>query len=154
MRDITWGEAQRYVEWLSKKTGQPYFLPSESEWEYAARAGTTTPWNTGDAIVADDENILNVFKRVVPVGSFPPNGFGLHDTHGNVLEWTQDCSSDGYFGRDGTGKPFRKAGCRSFILRGGYFASEPLRARSAFRLRGIYLGTPSLRAGLRVARAL
>ena len=89
--DVSWDDAQAYVLWLSKKTGHRYALPSEAEWEYAARAGTSTPWHTGVAILIDDANILNAFGKTVNVGGYPPYGFGLHDMHGNVEEWTLDC---------------------------------------------------------------
>lgn len=152
--NVSWGNVQAYIAWLSKKTGQPYFLPSESEWEYAARAGTSTPWNTGEAIIADDANILKVFNRAVPVGSFPPNAFGLYDIYGNVAEMTADCVSDGYFGRDGTAKPYISKPCSGFVYRGGNFASTPDQARSARRIQFVRFTQFDPSLGFRVARAL
>jgi len=146
----------RYVAWLSAKTGHKYFMPSESEWEYAARAGTDTPWSTGDALIGDDANILNNFGRSVPVGSFPPNAFGLYDTNGNVQEWVQDCSDVGYFGvpTDGAAATAPADKCTS-VVRGGHWNSSPLKARSAFRQR-LQTGNVSggNAAGFRVTRAL
>lgn len=150
---ISWTDAQLYVAWLSKKTGHSYFLPAESEWEYAARAGTVTPWNTGDAIISDDANILNQFEQPVPVGGFPPNAFGLHDTHGNVLEWVLDCHDVGYFGAPADGSAVASNGCKNRVMRGGDFTRGPMQVRSAQRL----ARPPTTRAvnvGLRVARAM
>jgi formylglycine-generating enzyme required for sulfatase activity len=145
-------EALRYVAWLSQKTGQKYFLPSEAEWEYAARAGSDTPWNTGEAIISDDANILNQFARTVPVGGFPPNAFGLHDTHGNVAEWVQDCFDTGYFGVPADGGAALVVNCPQSITRGGGFGSEPRGVRSASRI--LVNGGRAFDTGFRVARAL
>ena len=95
---VNWQDAQRFVEWLSKETGGEYRLLSEAEWEYVARAGTTTPFHTGGTISTAQANYDGNYtygggrtgtyrERTVPVGSFPPNRFGLHDVHGNVWEW-------------------------------------------------------------------
>jgi formylglycine-generating enzyme required for sulfatase activity len=154
--NVSKSQARRYVAWLSDKTDHAYFLPSESEWEYAARAGTDTPWNTGDALIGDDANILNTFKRSVPVGSFPPNAFGLHDVYGNVAEWVQDCGDVGYFGvpTDGGAATAPADKCSS-VIRGGHWNSSPVKARSAFRQR-LPMGNVSggNAAGFRVSRAL
>jgi formylglycine-generating enzyme required for sulfatase activity len=154
--NVSKSQARRYIAWLSDKTDHAYFLPSESEWEYAARAGTDTPWNTGDALIGDDANILNTYKRSVPVGSFPPNAFGLHDVYGNVAEWVQDCGDVGYFGvpADGGAAIVPADKCAS-VLRGGHWNSAPLKARSAFRQRltpGPAAGGNA--AGFRVSRAM
>ena len=104
---VNWEEAQAYVEWLSERTGAAYRLPSESEWEYAARAGTTTPFHTGATILTDQANYNgnSVYgsgrrgtyrERTTPTGTFAPNEFGLYDVHGNVWEWVQDCWHYGY----------------------------------------------------------
>ncbi|OYX68466.1 MAG: hypothetical protein B7Y81_16685 [Caulobacter sp. 32-67-35] len=152
--DVTWNDAMAYAVWLSKATGQAYHLLSESEWEYAARAGTDTPWNTGEAIVTDDANLLGQFGKTVPVGGYPPNAFGLHDLHGNAAEWVQDCYEDtGYFGAPTDGAAAGLAGCPRRVQRGGSFADEPGRVRSAAR-KGVAPTQRSPEAGFRVARSL
>lgn len=150
---VNWVEARSYAEWLSKKTGQRYFLPSEAEWEYAARAGTDTPWNTGEAIISDDANILDQFRQAVPVGGFPPNAFGLHDMHGNVAEWTLDCLDVGYFGVPNDGGAAVTPNCPQRVVRGGGWADMPKDVRSARRSGAAPSGeSPSI--GFRVARAM
>ena len=99
--NVTWDEAAAYAAWLSAQTGGRYRLPSEAEWEYAARAGTTTEWPWGDAFQPDRANCADCGgswqgKRTAPVGSFPPNAWGLHDMHGNVTEMLLDCLHIGY----------------------------------------------------------
>lgn len=132
--DVSWNDAQEYVAWLSRRTGQRYQLPSESEWEYAARGGTGTPWHTGRAILTDDANILNAFARTVAVGAYPPNAFGLHDVHGNVQEWVLDCLDTGYVGVPNDGSAAANGNCaQQRLQRGGSFASEPKDVRSAWR---------------------
>ncbi len=131
--NVSYLEAARFALWLSEKTGAEYFLPTESEWEYAARAGTETPWSTGDAILAEDANILGSVERTVPVGSYPANRFGLHDLHGNVTEWVRGCVDAGYFGVPDNGLPMLKGDCLKKVVRGGSFSSLPNEARSAAR---------------------
>ena len=123
---VSWIDANRYVAWLTGKTGAQYFLPSEAEWEYAARAGTQTPWSTGTAIISDDANILNQFARTVPVGGFPANAWGLHDVHGNVAEWVRDCYDIGYFGMPTDGGAQITPGCRERGVRGGSMIQSAL----------------------------
>ena len=152
--DVNWNDAQAYVAWLSQRTGKRYALPSESEWEYAARAGAKTPWQTGNAILTDDANILNTFARTVTVGSYPPNAFGLHDVHGNVSEWTLDCLDTGYLGVPNDGAAASSGNCAEHRLnRGGSYVSEPIGTRFAYR--GSAPQTTRLsQLGFRVARAL
>jgi formylglycine-generating enzyme required for sulfatase activity len=151
--NVSWFDARGYADWLSRRTGERYFLPSEAEWEYAARAGTTTPWNTGEAIITDDANILNQFRQAVPVGGFPPNAFGLYDMHGNVGERTLDCYDVGYFGTPIDGSANVTPNCQRRVIRGGGYAAEPRHVRSAYRnaLPPDYVGAGT---GFRVARAL
>ena len=152
--DVNWNDAQAYAAWLSQKTGKRYTLPSESEWEYAARAGANTPWQTGRAILTDDANILNAFGRTVPTGSYPPNAFGLHDVHGNVSEWTLDCLDTGYLGVPNDGSAATSGNCAEQRLnRGGNYASEPSGVRFAYRARAPQT-TRLPQLGFRVARAL
>ena len=111
---VNWNDAQEYVRWLSKKTGKTYRLLSEAEWEYVARAGTTTPYHTGEQISTSQANYDGNYtyngsskgetrERTIPVGSFGANQFGLHDVHGNVREWVQDCWNDNYKGTPSDG---------------------------------------------------
>lgn len=150
---VSLDDAKKYVAWLTSTTGHEYFIPSEAEWEYAARAGTDSPWNTGDAIISDDANFLNQFKKTVPVGSYPPNGFGLHDMHGNVAEWVQDCLDTGYLGAPTDGSAAVGSACNTRIVRGGHFASAHHHTRSAARLTAT-LTFKDIGTGFRVTRAL
>lgn len=149
---VSWIDAMAYAQWLSRSTGQRYFLPSEAEWEYAARAGTETPWNTGDAIITDDANFLGQFGMPVSVGAYPPNAFGLHDMHGNVSEWVQDCFS-AYAGAPQDGSASQPQVCQIYLARGGSYRDEPARMRSASRSVASQR-TRLPRLGFRVARAL
>lgn len=152
--DVSWNDAQAYVAWLSQKTGQRYALPSEAEWEYVARAGADTPWQTGRAILTDDANILNQFSRTVNVGGYPPNRFGLHDVHGNVSEWTLDCLDTGYIGVPNNGGANTGGNCAERRLnRGGNYVSEPSQVRFAHR-GALPQATRTPQLGFRVARAL
>ena len=104
--NLSWTDAKQYIAWLSKESGQTYRLPSEAEWEYAARAGTTTPFwwgkdaGEGHARCADCGDKT---PRTAPVGSFRPNGFGLYDTSGNAAEWVEDCWNPSYAGAPSNG---------------------------------------------------
>lgn len=161
---VSWDHAQSYLDWLSDKTGESYRLLSESEWEYAARAGTTTPFHTGSTISTEQANYngnytygsgaAGVYRgQTVAVGSFPANGFGLHDVHGNVWEWVQDCWDGSYRGAPDDGSAWESGDCSRRMLRGGPWGSRPGILRSANR--GRY--TPGTRygdVGFRVARTL
>ncbi len=143
--NITWPEAMNYVRWLNTQVdGEPYRLLSEAEWEYAARAGTTTPFNTGEAL-SDTQANFNASRsyggsakggwprRPMPAGYYPPNAFGLYEMHGNVSEWTADCWFSDYTGRMGQATVQDKTGCRSRVVRGGTWEKVPSYVRSAFR---------------------
>ena len=93
---VSWEDAKAYACWLSQATGKEYRLLSETEWEYAACLGTTTPFCSGNTISTNQAN----YRRTTPGGPFPANGFGLHDMHGNVKEWVKDC-----WHNDRTGAP-------------------------------------------------
>lgn len=152
--DVSWNDAQSYVAWLSTKTGHRYQLPSEAEWEYAARAGSDTPWHTGAAVLTDDANILNAFRKTVTVGAYPPNRFGLADVHGNVSEWTLDCADTGYIGAPNDGSAAASGDCATRrVTRGGGFDSEPAAVRSASRSTQPQTGRGA-GLGFRVTRAL
>ena len=161
---VDWNAAKAYVAWLSRRTGQSYRLLSEAEWEYAARAGTTTPFHTGSRIVTDQANFDGNYtyngsakgtyrQKTVPVGSFAANSFGLHDMHGNVWEWVEDCYRDSYAGAPTDGSAWTSGGCSSRVLRGGSWITVPGYLRSAYR--GWF--TPDARVGndgFRVSRTL
>lgn len=160
--NVSWQDAKQYAEWLSRKTGKSYRLLTEAEWEYAARAGTTTAFSTGptnnptqanyDATQAYAGSVTGPYRRqTVPVGSFGANAFGLHDVHGNVWEWTEDCRNASYNGAPSDGSAWTSGDCARRVLRGGSWVSDPRDLRSAFRS---YFPT-SFRVvgiGLRVAR--
>ena len=110
--NVSWEDAKAYAVWLSAQTGKTYRLPSESEWEYAARSGTRTRYSWGDSIGCgqarygrrEDGECSNSYDGTVPVGSFAPNAFGLFDMHGNVWEWVEDCWHDNYNGAPTDGR--------------------------------------------------
>ena len=155
VRRVNWNDAQAYVEWLSAKTGQAYRLPSDAEWEYAARAGTTTPFHFGEAITTDQANYdgegSNLYEGdepssyavanpgiyrggTVPVGSLPANAWGLHEVHGNAMEWTRDCFDGlGYAGWPADGSAAESGDCDRRYLRNGSFVDDPGDVRSARR---------------------
>ena len=170
---VNWEDAQAYARWLSAETGEEYRLPSESEWEYAARAGTTTRRHWGDdpddgcayANGADrtakrrfdDWTVADCTDGVVwtsPVGAYEPNAFGLHDALGNVWEWVEDCWHDDYDGAPRDGSAWTRGGdCGRRVLRGGSWVSLPWNLRSALRYGDVaeYRVTDF---GFRVARTL
>ena len=155
----SWDDAKAYVAWLAKKTGKAYRLPSEAEWEYAARAGTATRYFWGDEIGRGRAACAGCgsqwdSKQPAPAGSFAANAFGLHDMHGNIWQWLEDCWHDSYQGAAADGRAWAASGeCKQRALRGGGFFSFPKSLRSAAR----YHYEPKGRLGnigLRVARDL
>ncbi|MEZ5785098.1 MAG: formylglycine-generating enzyme family protein [Xanthobacteraceae bacterium] len=137
--DISWDDAQAYLSWLSEKTGRKYRLPTEAEWEYAARAGTTTPFWWGRDAKDGAANCVGCGpgsqRRTVPTASFRPNAFGLYDTSGNMAEWVEDCWNDDYGGAPKDGSAWTSGQCNLRVLRGGSFANNASLARSAARFR-------------------
>ena len=153
--NVSWHDAQAYCGWLNKQTGEFYRLPSEAEWEYACRAGTTTSFNTGEKINSDQANFGKAHGRTLPVGSFPSNKFGLYDMHGNVWEWTQDCWHENYRNAPNDGSAWQEANggdCNRRVVRGGSWSDVPQDLRSAFRVRYITDEASSF-LGFRIARA-
>ena len=162
---VTWHEAKKYVKWLSSKTGYQYRLLSEAEWEYVARAGTTTAFYFGSTISTDQANYNGNYVygkgqegywryQTVPVGSFPPNSFGVHSMHGNVWEWVEDCWHNWYYGAPEDGSAWTLSGyCDERVIRGGAWMNEPWFLRSAFRGRASY-GEISAAIGFRIAQTL
>jgi formylglycine-generating enzyme required for sulfatase activity len=161
--EVSWQDARSYVDWLSQRTGKRYRLLTEAEWEYAARAGTTTAFSTGRMITPEQAQYDWSYAgsstrssgpgRTAPVGQFPPNGFGLYDMHGNAWEWVQDCFRDTLSGQPEGGKAYEGGDCTLRVLRGGSWDSIPRGLRSAFRATSTPGGRGS-RVGFRVARTL
>jgi formylglycine-generating enzyme required for sulfatase activity/DNA-binding winged helix-turn-helix (wHTH) protein len=168
---VSWYEAQAYVTWLARRTGKPYRLPTEAEWEYAARAGTKTRYSFGD-----DETMLcahakfadlgsgygwrdacrsdRVAYGTLPVGSLRPNPWGLFDMHGNAWEWVQDCWTPDASKIPTDGSAFtRLDGCEEGVIRGGSFASGSRRVRSAIRASQL-TAAHNYNTGFRVALSL
>ena len=151
---VSWDDASAFVAWLAQRLGQPYRLPSEAEWEYATRAGTTArrPWgdspseacvyeNVGDAALQKSFSVsqspvhacADGFTNTAPSGRFKPNAFGLYDTLGNVSEWTQDCWNATFTGAPGNARPWLTEGCEGRVVRGGSWSFGPRGVRSAYR---------------------
>ncbi len=150
--DVSWEVANDYTEWLSRKTGRSYRLLSEAEWEYAARAGTATPYSFGATIHRDQANFGG--EKTAEVGSYPASPFGLSDMHGNVWEWVADCYAESYRDAPADGAAVSPAGCNWRVVRGGAWnTTSPENMRTAFRLRRVADSTRD-NVGFRVARAL
>jgi formylglycine-generating enzyme required for sulfatase activity len=129
--NVSYDDAQAYIRWISAKTGHAYRLPSEAEWEYAARAGTTTDYYWGTEIGSGHANCDGCGsqwdrKSTSPVGSFPPNPWGLYDMTGNVWQWTADCLNDSRTGEPTDGSAWLSGDCNSHIARGGAWATSSL----------------------------
>ncbi|HET6632683.1 MAG TPA: SUMF1/EgtB/PvdO family nonheme iron enzyme [Rhodanobacteraceae bacterium] len=172
--NVSWNDARAYVRWLAQRTGKPYRLPSEAEFEYAMRAGTTSLywWGNGvpDATVENTTGARdlsdtgrrwsNAFRGYrdgywgpAPVMSFKPNPFGLYDIDGNVSEWVADCWHDNYTRATHDGSAWVNPGCAAHVVRGGSWGSAPQQERSAYR-QPADAATRSGRVGFRVARGL
>jgi len=168
---VSWSDAKAYVQWLARRTGKPYRLPSEAEWEYAARAGSTARWPWGDSATdgCDFANLYDLSSResyafgweptrcrdsypdVAPAGALRANAFGLYDMIGNVAEWVEDCYTDSYIGRPRDGRAWVWAGgCSRRVVRGGSWVTPADRARSAYR-DSAEIGTRADHLGFRVA---
>ena len=137
--DLDWDDAKGYTAWLSQKTGHTYRLPTESEWEYVARAGSTTTYPWGKTVDKDKANCIGCttdpLKKAVDTGSFKPNAFGIYDMTGNAAEWVEDCWNDNYRGAPADGSAWTKPQCRERVLRGGSFNNDPRYLRSAARFK-------------------
>ncbi len=172
--NVSWNDASAYIAWLSTHTGKHYRLPSEAEFEYAVRAGSTTryPWGDGnpDKVVGNftgegdrsptKRSWSSAFPRYsdgywgpAPIGSFPPNKFGLYDMDGNVSEWVEDCWHDNYVRAPRDSAAWVNPGCERRVVRGGSWGSDPDQVRSAFRAPANG-NMRSARIGFRVARDL
>ena len=146
VEQVYWDDAQAFVKKLSEKTGKQYRLPSEAEWEYAARAGSQTAYSFGD-----DARELgryawfgeNAGQTTHPVGEKQPNAWGLHDMSGNVWEWAEDCWNANYNGAPTDGRAWTTGDCSQRVLRGGSWLFIPQFLRAALR----YWGTAAGRGG-------
>ena len=165
---LNWNDAHAYAAWLSNRTGESYRLPSESEWEYAARAGTATSryWGRGESVLCRHANGADAstdflwkadcsdgHARTAPAGSYTANSWGLHDMLGNVWEWTEDCQNGSYAGAPVDGSTWMQGDCSMRVLRGGSWFVKPSLLRSASRA----WSTTGFRFdvnGFRVARTL
>ncbi len=158
--NVSWQDAQGYAKWLSQETGQRYRLPSEAEWEYAARAGSTTIYSWGNSPSGRHANARGRgwpsggYENTAPTGSFIPNQFGLYDMSGNVGECVEDCWHENYAGAPVDGSAWVRGGdCDLRVMRGGSFLSGPAVVRSAHRdWYGAAFGTTNI--GFRLARTL
>ncbi len=164
---VSWRDARAYTEWLSREMGKPYRLPSEAEWEYVARAGSTTAryWGEGEAgqcryangadssWTNEGANCDDGYTRTAPVGSFRPNAFGLYDVLGNVREWTQDCWHASYGGAPRDGRAWEGGECGRRVLRGGSCHHLPGGLRSAARS-WVTAVNRYIIVGFRIARSL
>ena len=157
--NVDWNQVQTYVMWLSEKTGKAYRLLSEAEWEYVARAGSgTRKYNWGNEVGRNLANCVGCGSRwdreqTAPVGSFGANAFGLHDVHGNVSEWVQDCWNDSYVGAPADGSAWEQGDCDIRVMRGGSWFDSRKYLRSAYRGWGPHwMG--HIFFGFRVARSL
>jgi formylglycine-generating enzyme required for sulfatase activity len=161
---INWDDARAYVAWLTKKTGKLYRLPSESEWEYAARGGTTTPFWWGASITTDQANYdgSTVYaggnkgdnrQRTVPADNFKPNAWGLYQVHGNAFEWVDDCWNDNYRKAPADDSVMLAGNCTRHVRRAGAWNYPAATLRSAYRdsRPGTTRGS---NMGLRVARTV
>ncbi|OGL58971.1 MAG: hypothetical protein A3J27_08080 [Candidatus Tectomicrobia bacterium RIFCSPLOWO2_12_FULL_69_37] len=154
---VHWQDAQDYVKWLTRRTGRTYRLPSEAEWEYAARAGSQASFWWGKELKPDQANCdrcgRNPSRQTAPVGSFPPNPFGLFDMHGNVWEWTADCWNGTLAGAPSGGEAWTSGQCDLRVLRGGAWGLAQESIRAARRIPG-KLDARSGKQGFRVAMTL
>jgi formylglycine-generating enzyme required for sulfatase activity len=137
--DLSWDDLKDFTAWLSHKTGKTYRLPTEAEWEYAARAGSASAFwwgkevGTGRAKCEDCGG--DAARQTAPTGSFRPNPFGLYDTTGNAAEWVQDCWNSSYRNAPHDGSAWTSGECSLRVLRGGSFANKANAGRSAARFR-------------------
>ena len=160
--NVSWEDAQSYVSWLSRQTGEEYRLPTEAEWEYAARAGTTTKYSWGNEIGVNRANCRPTeeygtcgdrFEYTAPVGSFAANPWGLYDMHGNVWEWVQDCWNGSYADAPADGSAWLSGDCSVRVVRGGSCLINPRNLRAANR-NWLTTGNRISISGFRVARTL
>lgn len=155
VENVSWDEVQAFIEILSEKTGKVYRLPSETEWEYASRSGSSSQYYFGDS----DKHLsdyawysANSGGKTRPVGLKKPNRFGLHDMLGNVWEWTQDCWNENYNGAPADETAWASGDCDARVIRSGSFYFKPSYLRTSSRNRD-YTDIKNFNIGFRVARS-
>jgi formylglycine-generating enzyme required for sulfatase activity len=158
MRDVSWDEAQLYLKWLSTVSGKPYRLPTEAEWEYAARGGTATRYWWGDQMKGGNSSCEGCgepwnAERPPPVGSFTANPFGLNDMNGSVWEWVQDCWHSTYKGAPEDGSAWVGGTCQARVIRGGSWRENGSYMLSTTRFK-YDASVRQSQNGFRVARSL
>jgi formylglycine-generating enzyme required for sulfatase activity len=137
--NVSWSDANQFVAWLAATTRKPYRLPSEAEWEYAARGGTQTKYWWGDQLLPGMANCKNCItegaaaEQPVRVGSFKPNPFGLYDMGGGVDQWVEDCWHKTYQGAPSDGSPWNAPDCGSHVIRSGSWKNDARYVRPANR---------------------
>lgn len=146
--NVSWRDATAMAKWLSEQTGKHWRLPTEAEWEYAARAGTTTDYPWGDKF---EKNRVNNGPTTDPVGSYAANAWGLHDMHGNAWEWTQDCWTPHYKGAPADGSAWTAGDCNSRVVRGGSWYYDATWLRSPYRGK-VGAAARTVNIGFRLAR--
>jgi len=154
VEQISWNAAQTFVQRLSTRTGKRYRLPSEAEWEYAARAGSIGDYSFGNDRIQLGQHAWfqeNSGRQTRPVGQKLANAFGLHDVHGNVSEWVQDCWNDSYAEAPTDGSAWEQGNCSRRLLRGGSWLNDPEDARAAIR-NWVDVSDRFIIIGFRVAR--
>ena len=156
--NVSWEDATAYANWLTARTSRTYRLPSEAQWEYAARAGTSTAYNWGNELESGRANCKGCGSEwdnnsTAPVGFFAPNAWGLHDMHGNVWEWVLDCRSDNYANAPTDGSARADGNCLRRMMRGGSWSNSPEVTRAA-RREWDEATLASLQIGFRLAAAV
>jgi formylglycine-generating enzyme required for sulfatase activity len=141
VESVNWDDVQDFIGAINKKSGKTFRLPSEAEWEYAARAGSKTKYSWGNDIGINRANCTNKCgdlwdRQMAPVASYQPNTFGLYDMHGNVWEWTQDCWNDSYRGAPSNGSAWDNGDCDNRVVRGGSWSNSPGSLTSSTRYDG------------------
>jgi formylglycine-generating enzyme required for sulfatase activity len=166
VEQVSWNDAEAFCKRLAEKTGRVYRLPSEAEWEYACRAGTTTPFYFGETITTDLANYNGSYtygselkgkyrQQTTEVGKFSPNAFGLYDMHGNVSEWCKDTWHKNYDGAPNDGSAWVMESNNDYrMLRGGSWSLEPWYCRSAVRFRLVQDEDLNIYVGFRVVVAV
>jgi formylglycine-generating enzyme required for sulfatase activity len=148
---VNWEDAQAYVKWVSQKSGKQYRLPSESEWEYACRAGAKQTYCGSDNVDSVAVYDRKGGDKTQPVGGKRANAWGLFDMSGNVFEWTQDCWNDTYSGAPSDGRPWTTRICGERVLRGSGWLLNAAETRAAIRMRNTAANRSDI-SGFRLAR--